>query len=876
MPRPVHRRPLFAAAVVLGLLVSGAGAGAATFTVTKTADGADGACDADCSLRDAVIAANAARGADTIVVPPGTYVLTGAGNEDMAASGDLDLRDSVAIVGAGADLTIIDGGGSDRVFDIVATATVTLSGLTIRNGRVPDGDTQGGGGLLWNEPDTGRALSLTLTDVVVTSNDGGRGLDGGGGIRIEQEGRLASTVVIRDSTVSDNTVADGDGGGLHLCCEHLTVTIERTTISGNSAADDPEAPGLRGEGGGIYHCCNDTTLSITDSTISDNDAPTQGGGIYACCGESFNTLVTLQRSTVSGNRALGSGAFQGMGGGIEGEGAVLLVNSTLSGNQARRDGGGIDNEDVLVMRNVTIAGNSGGRGGGFYEDGLRTTLANVLFADNVEPPGTPANCRTAVGTDPLVSGGGNLSSDATCPLGGFGDRSSVDPLLEPLADNGGPTATHALVAASPAVDGGRDVVCEAVDQRGNARPTDGNGDGAARCDVGAFELAAAAEDCSNGVDDNGNGLVDCDDLECTGKPFCPERCDNCLDDDGDGAVDRDDADCAPRADGAGAEGDGGPRSRLVVRCAGALRKGGAKAAMARARTLRACVAHLAACVQKKEGDAACLARAGDACKTALARLGAATETLRATIAARCEPLTSDELLGPAGLGWGAEAAGCASLGIAPLRGPDDVGRCLLAEHACATDRLIAFETPRSAELLALGDVPASALRCPPLAGGGSAGGLGARGRIVDACTRAVQKIGDKLASRAAAVLRMCAGQVLACRQRRPGDTVCMTRARTGCPRRLGAIDAGAARLVAALAKKCGAPAVAIGELLEPAGGAFQRSTPFCKALGVPNLDSVAALGDCLLRHHRCRVRQLVESELPRLDELLRDAGAARP
>src|SRR5437870_1652505 len=116
-------------------------AAATVFTVTTTADGHDGACDAQCSLRDAVIAANA--DADTIAIPPGTYVLGGAGNEDLAASGDLDLRASVTILGAGADLTIIDGGGVDRIFDIVESATVVVSGLTLRNGHVPAGDTQG-------------------------------------------------------------------------------------------------------------------------------------------------------------------------------------------------------------------------------------------------------------------------------------------------------------------------------------------------------------------------------------------------------------------------------------------------------------------------------------------------------------------------------------------------------------------------------------------------------------------------------------------------------------------------------------------------------------------------------------------------------------
>ncbi|MCC6849425.1 MAG: CSLREA domain-containing protein [Deltaproteobacteria bacterium] len=858
-------------AVALGLAASEAGA--ATFVVTTTADAADGACDADCSLREALIAANAAPGLDSIEVPAGTYVLGGAGHEDLAASGDLDIGGSVTIAGAGASLTIVDGGGVDRVFDVVATATVTLRGLTIRNGRVPDGDAQGGGGLLWNERDTGRTLALTLADVAVTGNDGGRGLDGGGGIRIGQEGPPASSVTIRDSTIRDNTLADGDGGGLHLCCDHLTVAIQRTTISGNAAADDPNVAGLHGEGGGVYHCCNDTSLTVSDSTISDNDGPTQGGGLYACCGQALHTLVTLQRTTVRGNRALGAGTFQGTGGGIEGEGAVVLVNSTLSGNQARRDGGGIDNEDVLVMRNVTIAGNTGGRGGGFYEDGLRTTLGNVLFADNVEPPATAANCGIAAGTDPLVSQGGNLSSDASCPLAGAGDRASVAPLLGPLADNGGPTATHALEPASPAVDaGGGADACDAVDQRGRPRPADGDGDGEARCDAGAFELDAPMEDCDNGSDDNGNGRIDCDDLDCAGQPLCPERCDNCIDDDGDGAVDRVDASCPPRADGAGAGVGDAARGKLVARCAAALQKAGAKTGEARARALRGCVARLAACVQKKPGDAACAAEAGDACDAALATLAPGVAKARATIVARCEALTGAELFGSTGLGWSAEAGRCAELSVAPLAGTDDVARCLLAEHACTTDRLIALETPRLAELFALGALSPGALRCPPPAASAAAGGLGARGKILAACMRALQKAGSRIATGAASARRSCAARVLACRQTKPNDERCLAKARARCPRLAAAVDARAVRIAAAVARHCGAPTLGIGELRGAAGGGFQAMAPLCKALGVASLDSAAAVGECLTRHHTCRAHQLVERELPRLDELLQSGS----
>ncbi len=869
---------LIAAAVVTPLAAPGARAD--VFTVTTTADTSSGGCtEADCSLREAVVAANAVPAADTIVIPAGTYTLGGTGGEDLATTGDLDLRGSVTITGAGAGVTTIDGGGVDRIFDIVTSATVTISGVTLTHGHVPAGDTQGGGAILWNEPGTGAVLDLRLDGVVVTGNHAGAAGDGGGGIRIAQDKPASSVVTIANSTISDNTMQNGDGGGLHLCCENLTVTITDSTIAGNDAVEDAALPGLNGEGGGIYHCCTDTSLTVADTTISDNDGPTQGGGIYTCCGVASNTLLTVERTTVSGNRALGPGMSQGNGGGIEGEGAVVLVNTTLSGNHARKDGGGIDNEDVLVMRNVTIAGNDGGRGGGFYEDGLMTTLANVLFAGNVEMPSTAsANCAVAVGTEPLVSEGGNLSSDATCPLAGTGDQASSDPLLLPLGDNGGATPTHALPSNSPAVDGGSDAGCQPLDQRGFPRPGDGDHDGAAHCDVGAFELGSAVENCMNGVDDNGNGLVDCFDFDCAGQPLCAERCDNCIDDDGDGLVDRDDTgDCAARADGAGAGVADPARGKVVAKCALTLRKAGAKMVGARLKALQGCVARLSTCVQVKGGDAGCLAKAGQGCANGVAKLGATAAKLRAAVGKSCEPLASDELFAASGIGAGAEAARCDDLGVPNLGTADAVGACVLASHACTADRLVAVETPRAPELLGLGGLDAAVfLPCAPATGAALGGGLGERGKALDACQRAIQKSDAKLVAGTAALLRKCATQVFACRQQKASDPACLVKAQASCPKLRAKITGLTTKVAEAVAKKCDTPKLAIAEILGASGAGLQSQAALCKALAVPSLGSIAAVSDCLARHEQCRAHQLVEREIPRLDELLATGGIVFP
>src|SRR4029450_10901682 len=106
----------------------------------------------------------------------------------------------------------------------------------------------------------------------------------GGGIRIDQEEPGSAVLHVQRSTITGNTTTDGDGGGLHLCCDNLTATIESSTIANNVAADPPPAPPTYGEGGGMYHCCTDTTLTITTTTIRDNTGPTQGGGLYTCCG----------------------------------------------------------------------------------------------------------------------------------------------------------------------------------------------------------------------------------------------------------------------------------------------------------------------------------------------------------------------------------------------------------------------------------------------------------------------------------------------------------------------------------------------------------------------------------------------------------------
>jgi CSLREA domain-containing protein len=220
----MKRRHAFVVGLAAALALAGAAHGA-TFTVTKTADTADGACDADCSLREAVLAANATPGADTVAVPGGTYTLTRLGaDEDAGVTGDLDLRDQLSInAPAGATISALDLG--DRVFEILPGASAFVSGVTVRDGSTP-GFARGGGGIRKaGHLDLRRAVvtenragsfdaggianapgaTLTLTDVAVTFN---RGWDGGG---IDNDGGVAT---LTNVTVSVNELVEGSAQGI--------------------------------------------------------------------------------------------------------------------------------------------------------------------------------------------------------------------------------------------------------------------------------------------------------------------------------------------------------------------------------------------------------------------------------------------------------------------------------------------------------------------------------------------------------------------------------------------------------------------------------------------------------------------------------------
>ena len=467
--RPAYTLGLLALLVALAGPAPAAQAAPIDFQVTKTADTADGVCAIDCSLREAIIAANANPGADTVFLSSGTYTLSIAGaGEDQSAIGELGISESLTISTFSSSATVVTAGAdwADRIFQIAPGASVTIKNLAISGGK-PAGAIGGG---IFNQG------MLTLQDSLVSSNSAA----GGGGIA------SAGTLNLQNSDVSGNSATAGTSGGGVLSSGALA--LDGATISGNSAG---------GLGGGISAS---GTATIAASTISANSAAGGGGGI------SGGTTLTIGESTISGNTAGGGG------GGILNHGTLAIGESTISGNTAGGRGGGVLNQAVLALTNSTISGNTASSGGAIANAGS-ATLASATLARNTATGGSGGGVQSDPGTSfglkntllaentgavaadcagTLTSQGYNLVGKlaGACVLAGAsGDLLNRDAQLAGLRDNGGATLTHALLPGSPALDAGSPATpgsgggaCPAADQRGLARPQTG------RCDIGAYEL----------------------------------------------------------------------------------------------------------------------------------------------------------------------------------------------------------------------------------------------------------------------------------------------------------------------------------------------------------------------------------------------------
>ena len=465
--------------VGIALALLAGSASAATYEVSKRGDHVPGACTpADCTLREAVIAANNSVGVvDRIVLPSRkTYSLTIDDAMTGANSGDLDVNnDRLKIVHPGRGRATIDQLANDRIFDVSAGAPLTLVKLEVTGGNDPS-DTGHGGGIR-------SAADLRLTRSAVTNNTASAC---GGGIHTQSGADLA---LIR-SRVSGNRASSDAGGISHSCFgSGGSLTMKGSVVANNRS--DANSNGV-GRGGGMYFQAPSVQSQIADSTFSGNrtgpggalGGPSEGGGIYADLGR-----LRITGTTINDNRT----ADNGGGISVDGTDPLVIVNSTIAGNQADSSGGGIDaGSGAISLNAVTIARNLGNAdgvlseaGGGIANDAAEFRVENSLIALNrlteIGGGGTLRNDCSAPDVPGIDSLGHNLISTAfLCDFfDGPGDRVRRNPKIGSLARNGGPTKTIALKRGSPAINAAKRASAPPRDQRG--RPRGRNPD------IGAFE-----------------------------------------------------------------------------------------------------------------------------------------------------------------------------------------------------------------------------------------------------------------------------------------------------------------------------------------------------------------------------------------------------
>ncbi len=361
-----------------------------------------------------------------------------------------------------------------------------------------------------------------------------------------------------------------------------------------------------------------------------------------------------------------------------------------------------------------------------------------------------------------------------------------------------------------------------------------------------------------------------------------EVCDNCLDDDGDADVDRADADCPAPADGA-ALGIAGDAGRDLARCATTLRKAGARYATRRLARMQKCVAATTKCVQRKPGDASCLERASAGCAKERAAFAVDEAVLAGGIAKSCGGVASPDLRAAAGLGFAGEDAPCLDEGSSAPLDPSALAACVQRGHACRVDELLAFESPRAAELLALvGQAPDPAYPClPALTSGGGAGvGDAARAQALERCSKALHSAAAKFTRGKTKAVAKCLRALEDCLyQDGSAAPPCLDDAVAGCAKAIDTLTRPGkgveAKLASAIASACASPA-AFADVLAETGLGYGAVASTCAGLGAGPLDSSSALATCVVRQHECRVEQLLERETPRLRELIELGGTPLP
>jgi hypothetical protein len=377
-------------------------------------------------------------------------------------TGRIDVNRDLLIQGPGPDLLAIDGTHSDRVFNQNGDFTLALYGLKLQHGY----SNGFGGGCVYSKG------PLLLNNTVITScqvlDFGSSGNDLGGGVLAN------STLVMIDSTLTNNQIysslGSGLGGGAFV---EGDLVLDHSTITHNSVAI---ASGGLTQSGGVDV---GGKLLMTYSTLSDNAVSGIQNNPGSFGGGRVRGGANISNSTISGNTAGG-----GVGGlMIYGSAASpnLIANSTISGNTAGAIGGIYARGPTSIVSS-TIAFNAEtatANGGGLRLAYTVTDVESSIIASNTS---TGATQNIGLGISGAVTGANDLfgaSPGVTLPPGTI----TSDPLLLPLADNGGPTKTHALGPGSPALDAGNNSGGLTTDQRGSGFPRIVG----SAPDIGAFE-----------------------------------------------------------------------------------------------------------------------------------------------------------------------------------------------------------------------------------------------------------------------------------------------------------------------------------------------------------------------------------------------------
>lgn len=515
--------------LLLALCLAAPAAQAANFTVTRFDDPVpDGCTPTDCSLREAIAAANIVSGTDTVVLGTGTHVLQPQG---AASAVTLEVTSALVLRGAGRDATVVSGPGGGTLFAIGAVSA-TFRGLTLRDGvstaALEGSAIRAAGSTLWlddvrlvaNRASEGGALHLvdTPAELAATLVESNSAADRGGAVHANN-----SPLRLRRGTVMSGNETGGYGGAVYT--DDQIIADDDCAISANAAhygggiAGPYTAPlyvrGVKTTGGdGLFEIGGNVATGKEPMWQVPDGA---GGGLYSSGG------MYLERVAVRDNRT-----NQRAGGIASSHGKLTMKDSVVSGNHAAMFGGGISHAFAdLVLERVSLHDNDAGTHSGALHINHTTqlppisaTLWNVNLHDNTAPSraaisnaailtivhGTFWNNLSDTGRDAiaqqdagsvnyrnsLLSGrctttgpsitsvAGNLRSNEAanaCP------GTTINYIL-PLSRGrfGGLFEVIGSTSATGLANAGNPNYCRAEDVRNRAR--------GATCDVGAFEYGA--------------------------------------------------------------------------------------------------------------------------------------------------------------------------------------------------------------------------------------------------------------------------------------------------------------------------------------------------------------------------------------------------